>query len=140
MTLKREATERRCSELETELDAARRGLFYGSAHQTELGHAAVEVVERIAADALNRVFANPPRKGEFVTCEAGHLVCEVVGELLPGWDSAVVETPNHPWPGLGAWRENADMNGLCTCGKPWFRYKDHTCARPMLHIKGRGWV
>jgi hypothetical protein len=75
----------------------------------------------------------PPRKGEFVTCENGHLVCEIAADLLLGAEQ--------PWPGLGAWRANADKNGLCGCGKPWFRYRDGmTCSDPQLHIKGRGWV
>ena len=79
------------------------------------------------------ITAMPPRKGEFVTCEGEHLVCEVVAELEPGWDQE--------WVGLGAWRAGADRNGLCQCGKPWFKYR---CPLdrigPTLHIKGRGWV
>jgi hypothetical protein len=82
----------------------------------------------------------PPRKGEFVTCENGHLVCEIVGDLLPGWDQPRIGA-EQSWPGLGAWRANADKNGLCECGKPWFRYCEGlTCTGPALHIKGRGWV
>ena len=81
----------------------------------------------------------PPRKGEFLTCERGHLIAEVTADRPEG---AYVMPYGAP---LGHWRENAKRQHTdgyaihdCECGAKWARPNPpHGLA---LHIKGRGWV
>lgn len=68
--------------------------------------------------------------GEFVTCEAGHVIGEIVKPLNPGdrgWGECV-----------GRWRiEQPPLIGQpiprCPCGAEWCRWY-------AFHIEGRGWV
>jgi hypothetical protein len=71
----------------------------------------------------------PPRKGELVTCEAGHIICEVMEDIALGQ----LNWHEH----LGAWRlEHPPALGsqmICPCGERWG-------SEDSLHIKDRGWV
>jgi hypothetical protein len=135
----------RIAELEGEVSRLRQRAEVAQSRGFHVGVPEYQAAQADARVRLNAARAErdrpiPPRKGDFVTCEAGHLVCEVVGGLLPAWDRSPIGA-EQSWPGLGAWRANADKNGLCECGKPWFRYRGQpNCTGPALHIKGRGWV
>jgi hypothetical protein len=61
-----------------------------------------------------------PHKGDFVTCENGCLVCEVVDDR----------------PALGAFRDEGAAKGDpdCACGARWWEP-----VRGVVHLKGRGW-
>jgi hypothetical protein len=61
-----------------------------------------------------------PRKGDFVTCESGCLVCEVVDDR----------------PALGAFRDENAAKGhdLCACGAIWWNWR-----KGSIHLKNRGW-
>ena len=73
-----------------------------------------------------------PRKGEFVTCTDGHMICEVMEDIDRGsfrWAEK-----------LGAWRISdppviGQPDPRCPCGALWVR-----SGLGSLHVKGRGWV
>jgi hypothetical protein len=93
-----------------------------------------EAMPMTAADAA--AHPTPPRKGDFVTCEAGHLVCEVISDYR-------LSSHSH----LGSWRVDIEhrptiiaqgnnkilMVPTCPCGAMWSN-------NDKLHIKGRGWT
>ena len=73
------------------------------------------------------------RRGEFITCEAGHLICEAIGDIRHGQVGYAAN--------LGAWRletppQPGDVDPRCPCGVRYFRLS----PGPSLHVKGRGWV
>jgi len=74
-------------------------------------------------------------KGEFITCEVGHLICEVTVDIDSADEARGLK--------LGAWRPNltpprADEVQRCECGARFTRRtRDH---RTQHHIEGRGWV
>lgn len=80
--------------------------------------------DRLLAKSVEPVLGFHPRKGEFVTCQAGHLICEVIATA-----------PGAP-PEVGEWRvDMSHQNGrCCPCGADYYR------PGGQFHIKGRGWV
>jgi hypothetical protein len=70
------------------------------------------------------------RKGEFITCESGHLICEVLADIIMGelgWTSK-----------LGNFRVTEPKCGepipSCPCGAQWIAPVNR------LHVEGRGFV
>ena len=91
---------------------------------------------RLAPEIVRRnVLSETPtiRRGEFITCEAGHLVCEAIGDIRHGQVGYAAN--------LGAWRletppQPGDVDPRCPCGALYFKLS----PGPSLHVKGRGWV
>lgn len=71
------------------------------------------------------------RAGEFITCENGHLIAEVIAPIAAG---------DRNYAGcVGHWRipeppNPGDRDPRCPCGA---RYWD---SEHIFHVKGRGWV
>lgn len=70
--------------------------------------------------------------GDFVTCENGHLICEVARPIYRG----MMQNPSLDWK---AWRISEPERGTpvplrCPCGAPYLK------ERVTFHCEGRGWV
>ena len=91
---------------------------------------------RLAPEIVRRnVLSETPtiRRGEFITCEAGHLICEAIGDIRHGQVGYAAN--------LGAWRletppQPGEVDPRCPCGALYFKLS----PGPSLHVKGRGWV